>query len=117
MCTAVATQVLRRHSVMYGTEMCLHQRLCHNRTLFRGTHRDGSCLKVLKVESVSSSRPRAAKATQFHKERHTSRAQCNATTGVIVRRAFGVLLRRAKPCQGLSSVMHKYQVEPSSRLV
>src|SRR6266702_7186865 len=37
---------------------------------------------------------------------------CNATTGVIVRRAFGVLLRRARPCQGLSSVMHKYQVEP-----
>src|SRR6266702_2047637 len=51
MCTAVATQVLWRHSVMYGTEMCLHQRLCHNRALFRGTHRDSSCLKVLKVES------------------------------------------------------------------
>ncbi len=31
---------------MYGTGMCLHQRLCHNRVLFRGTHRDGSCLKV-----------------------------------------------------------------------
>ncbi len=43
---------------------------------------------------------------------------CNATTGVIVRRAFGFLdLRRVKPYQGLSSVMHKYQVEPRSRLV
>jgi len=45
-------------------------------------------------------------------------AHCNATTGVIVRRAFGVLdLRRVKLYQGLSSVMHKYQVEPRSRLV
>ncbi len=43
---------------------------------------------------------------------------CNATAGVIVRRASGVLgLRRVKPYQGFSSVMHKYQVEPCSRLV
>jgi len=43
---------------------------------------------------------------------------CNATTGVIVRCAFGVLVRhRVKPYQGLSSVMYKYQVEPCSRLV
>ncbi len=43
--------------------------------------------------------------------------KCNATTDVIVRRAFMVVLRRAKLYQGLSSVMHKYQVEPRSRLV
>jgi len=43
---------------------------------------------------------------------------CNATTGVIVWRVFGVLvLHRVKPYQGFSSVMHKYQVEPRSRLV
>ncbi len=43
---------------------------------------------------------------------------CNATTGIIVRRASRVLvLRRVKPYQGLSSVMHKYQVELRSRLV
>ncbi len=42
---------------------------------------------------------------------------CNATTGVIVRRAFVILLHRAKPYQGLSSGLYKYQVEPRSRLV
>jgi len=43
---------------------------------------------------------------------------CNATTGVIVQRAFVVLvLRRVKLYQGLSSMMHKYQVKPHSRLV
>ena len=42
---------------------------------------------------------------------------CNATAGVIVRRAFNVLGLRVKPYQGFSSVMHKYQVEPRSRLV
>src|SRR6266702_998468 len=51
MCTAVVTQVHWRYSVMYGTEMCLHQRLHHNCMLFHSTHRDGSCLKVLKVGS------------------------------------------------------------------
>src|SRR6266702_2960313 len=45
-------------------------------------------------------------------------SHCNATAGVIVRRASGVLgLRRVKPYQGFSSVMHKYQVEPRSRQV
>ncbi len=48
---------------------------------------------------------------------HANGGCCNATTGVIVRRAFGVLLRRARPYQGPSSVMHKYQVELRSRLV
>jgi len=43
---------------------------------------------------------------------------CNATTGIIVRRAFGVLvLRRVKLYQGFSSMMHKYRVELRSRLV
>ncbi len=43
---------------------------------------------------------------------------CNATTGIIVRCAFGVLvLRRVKLYQGFSSVMHKYQVELRSRLM
>ncbi len=47
-----------------------------------------------------------------------SLARCNAMTGVIVRRAFGVLvLRRVKLYQGFSSVMHKYQVELRSRLM
>jgi len=48
----------------------------------------------------------------------TDEQRCNATTGVIVRCAFvELVLRRVKPYQGFSSVMHKYQVEPCSRLV
>ncbi len=44
--------------------------------------------------------------------------KCNAMTGIIVRRAFKVwVLRRVKLYQGFSSMMHKYQVEPHSRLV
>src|SRR6266702_843609 len=43
--------------------------------------------------------------------------KCNAMTGIIVRRAFKVwVLRRVKLYQGFSSMMHKYQVEPHSRL-
>ncbi len=44
-------------------------------------------------------------------------SKCNATTGVIVRRAFWGSGSRAKPYQGLSLGMHKYQVELCSRLV
>ncbi len=48
----------------------------------------------------------------------TTTHMCNATTGIIMRRAFMVLvLCRVKPYQGFSSVMHKYQVEPRSRLM
>ncbi|SRR6266702_2360099 len=43
---------------------------------------------------------------------------CNATTGVIERCAVRVvILRRVESYQDFSSVMHKYQVEPRSRLV
>ncbi len=43
---------------------------------------------------------------------------CNTTTGVIVQRAFVILVPcRVKPYQGFSSVMHKYQVKLRSRLM
>ncbi len=43
--------------------------------------------------------------------------ECNATTGVIVRHAFWGSGSRAKPYQGFSLGMHKYQVKLCSRLM
>ncbi len=44
--------------------------------------------------------------------------ECNATTGVIVQCVFwDLVLHRVKPYQGFSEMMHRYQVDPCSRLM